>query len=65
MRLTRLLRQVAPVESFAEHAFDNSLTADIQRFSLTVQFLEHRAGEVYVDSLDSRSYNRELIRKVR
>lgn len=65
MRLTRLLSQIAPVESFAQHGLDDGLAADVQCLSLTIQFLEHRPGQIYIDPLYGWSDDRELIRKMR
>jgi hypothetical protein len=48
-----VLGDVAAVEGFAEHGFDDCLAADVQGFGFAVQFLEHGCGEVHVDALDS------------
>jgi hypothetical protein len=64
MDVTSLLCTVASVERFTEHGLDDGLTTNIQRLCLSIQFLEHRGGEVYIDPLNCRPDDCELIREV-
>jgi hypothetical protein len=43
---------------------DDGPTADVQRQGLSIQFLKHWGGEVYVDSLNCRPDDGGLIREV-
>jgi hypothetical protein len=62
--LAGLLGTVAPIERFTEHRFDDGLTTDIQHLCLSIQFLQHRGGEVYVDALNCGPDNGEPVREV-